>query len=279
MRRHRLMALVGLLVLGGCSGDDPRSLGPVPTAPTTSTTTPATTLPVTSTAPATTSAPATTVRASTTTTAAAGPVLVDGIPQVTATPSRAPVGGRVRIEGTGFTDQTWQGADAPLWLAGGSGCNFYAQATHSVTVSPAGRLAGEFTVPDVGGCRMSDMSVARSHRAPTGSCSSARRASSASSRSPRPPARASMWSSRPTATTPPAGSWPRGWTAPRPRGWSARSASRPCPSADRPGWRSTASFASRRPERRSGPALGGLHVHQRIEEGDVQPDVEASGKR
>jgi hypothetical protein len=156
MRRHRLLALAGLLVLAGCSGDEPRSLGPVPTAPATSTTT--TTLPVTSTAPATTatSAPATTVRAPVTTTTA-GPVMVDGIPQVTVTPSRAPVGGRVRVEGSGFTDPMWRAADAPLWLAGGSGCNFYAQATHSVTVSAAGRLTGEFTVPGAGACRMSDV--------------------------------------------------------------------------------------------------------------------------
>ena len=151
MRRHRIMALAGLL-FAGCSGDDARSLGPVPTAPSTSTTT-ATTLPVTSTAPATTSAPVTTARASTTTTA--GPRLVDGIPQVTATPARAPVGGRVRIEGTGFTDQMWHGAEAPLWLVGQTPCHFFAQATHSVTVSAAGRLSGEFTVPAAGGCRMS----------------------------------------------------------------------------------------------------------------------------
>jgi hypothetical protein len=126
----------------------------VPTAPGTSTTT-AATLPVTSTAPATTAAPATTMRPATTTTAA--PVLVNGIPQVTATPARAPVGGRVRIEGTGFTDSMWRTAEPPLWLAGGTGCNFYAQAGHSITVSSTGRLTGEFTIPDVGGCRMSEI--------------------------------------------------------------------------------------------------------------------------
>jgi hypothetical protein len=152
MRRHRLMALTGLLVLTGCSGDDARSLGPVPTAPTTSTTS----LPITSTAPPTTSTPVTTVRASTTTTTVA-PVVVNGIPQVTVTPARAPVGSRVRLEGTGFTDAMWRVTEPALWLAGGTGCNFYAQATHSVTVSAAGRLAGEFTVPSVGGCRMSDI--------------------------------------------------------------------------------------------------------------------------
>ena len=154
MRRHQLMALAGILFLAGCSNDDARSLGPVPTAPSTSTTT-ATTLPVTSTAPATTAAPATTVRPSTTTTAA--PTLVNGIPQVTATPARAPVGGRVRLEGTGFTDPMWRAAEPPLWLAGGTGCNFYAQASHSITVSSTGRLTGEFTVPSTGTCRMSDI--------------------------------------------------------------------------------------------------------------------------
>src|SRR5687768_8966099 len=91
MRRHRVfpvatLAVVGFLVLSGCSGDGARSLGPVPTAPATSTTT---TPPAPSTiAPAstsTTAATVTTVRASTTTTT--GPRLVDGIPQVTATPA------------------------------------------------------------------------------------------------------------------------------------------------------------------------------------------------
>lgn len=154
MRRHRFLALAGVLVLGGCSNGDARSLAPVPTAPATSTTT-ATTVPVPSTAPATTGPPVTTGRASTTTTAA--PVLVNGIPQVTATPARAPVGGRVRIEGTGFTDPMWRTAEPPLWLAGGSGCNFYAQASHSIAVSSTGRLTGEFTVPSTGNCRMSDI--------------------------------------------------------------------------------------------------------------------------
>ncbi|HJV09415.1 MAG TPA: hypothetical protein VJ653_07025, partial [Acidimicrobiales bacterium] len=103
-------------------------------------------------------APATTVRASTTSTTA-GPRLVDGIPQVTATPARAAVGGQVRIEGTGFTDAMWRAGGAPLWLVGRTGCSMYAQAEHSVTVSAAGRLAGELTVPAFGGCRMSEASA------------------------------------------------------------------------------------------------------------------------
>ena len=160
MRRQRLFPLpaltvVGLLILSGCSGGDARSLGPVPTAPTTTTTEP-----VTSTTPpttATTVAPTTTRPAAATATTAA-PRLVNGIPQVTATPARAPIGGRVRIEGTGFTDPMWRVAEAPLWLVGQTPCHFFAQATHSVTVSAAGRLTGEFTVPVAGGCRMSEES-------------------------------------------------------------------------------------------------------------------------
>ena len=156
MRRHRsFLVTFGLLVFGACSNGGPQSLGPVPTADTTTTTS---TVPVTTTAaPATTTtaATATTVRATTSTTA--GPRLVNGIPQVTATPARAPVGARVRLDGTGFTDSMWRTGDSPLWLVGAGGCNFYAPATHTITVSAAGRLTGEFTVPDTGGCRMSDL--------------------------------------------------------------------------------------------------------------------------
>ena len=157
MRRHRIfpvaiLAVVGFLVLTGCSGDGARSLGPVPTAPATSTTTTPPPAPSTTAATPTTAATLTTVRASTTTTT--GPRLVDGIPQVPATPARAPIGGVVRIEGTGFTDPMWKGADAPLWLVGRTPCDLFAEATHSVTVSAAGRLTGEFTVPLAGGCHM-----------------------------------------------------------------------------------------------------------------------------
>ncbi len=152
------MAVAGLLVvLGACSsGGDPRSLGPVPTAPTTTaepTTTTTVPAPTTTTAggvttsrPPATPAPATTMK----------PVVVDGVPQVTASPSRAAVGARVRIEGTGFTDEMWQARSATLWLAEKGGC-LYAAAQHTVTVSAAGRLNGELTVPSSGNCRMSDV--------------------------------------------------------------------------------------------------------------------------
>ena len=156
MRRLRLSSiLLGLVVLSGCSGDGARTLGPVPTAPSTSTTASTVAVATTKAEPAVTP---TTVRPSSTTTTA-GPRLVDGIPQVTATPARAAVGGQVRIEGIGFTDSMWRVADAPLWLVGRTGCALYAQANHSVMVSASGRLTGEFTVPAFGGCRMSEGSA------------------------------------------------------------------------------------------------------------------------
>jgi hypothetical protein len=155
MRRLRLpLAIIGLLVLGGCSDSGTQSLGPVPTAPSTTT---STTVEVTTTTAA--PAPSTTVttgRPAAATTTTVGPRLVDGIPQVTATPARAPIGATVRVEGTGFTDPMWRAAAPTLWLAERTGCNLFAPATHSITVSSAGRLTGEFTVPAAGACRMSD---------------------------------------------------------------------------------------------------------------------------
>jgi hypothetical protein len=150
-------AVAGVLILGACSsGGDPQSLGPVPTAPpttalpTTSSTSTSTTRPaaVTTTSPPTTRAPSsTTIK----------PVFVDGIPQVTVTPSGAEVGTVVRIEGSGFTTDAWR-SGATLWLVGGSSdCNLYAEARHSITVSSTGRLSGTFTVPAMGDCRMSDL--------------------------------------------------------------------------------------------------------------------------
>ncbi len=149
--RAMAAAVLGLLLLGACSGgDDARSLGPVPTAP-------STTVAPTTTVPATTS---TTVRSSTTiasSTTTVPVVLVGGVPQVTATPARAAVGALVRIEGNGFTNEMWRAQGTNLWLAEKAGCNLYAQATHTVTISATGRLTGQFTVPPIGNCRMSDI--------------------------------------------------------------------------------------------------------------------------
>lgn len=85
------MAMVALLALSACSGgDDARSLGPVPTAPSTS-------VEPTTTTSVPTETSTTAVRGATTTlppgAPAAGttakPVLVNGAPQVTASPPRA----------------------------------------------------------------------------------------------------------------------------------------------------------------------------------------------
>lgn len=150
MRRRPVLAFLGVLVLSGCSGDDARSLGPVPTTSTTMSVTSTSAAPSTTTLPVTTPLPA-----STTTTA--GPRFVNGVPQVTARPARAPIGSRIRFEGAGFTDAMWQGADAPLWLAATTGgCDLYAEAEGAVEVTRDGRLTGEFTVPFRGNCRMTD---------------------------------------------------------------------------------------------------------------------------
>ena len=157
MRRSGLSRWVGVVAavaMSGfvaCSGGDDgvTALPPLTTAPTT-TEPPAVTT--------TTSTPATSVTTTpppATTTTTSRPVVVDGIPQVTGTPSRGPIGTRVRIEGTGFTEDRWKARGASLWLVAPSGCGAYAEAEHTVSVSATGRLTGEFTVPSKGGCRQS----------------------------------------------------------------------------------------------------------------------------
>ena len=119
----------------------------MPTAPETTTTAPpATTSTTMARAATTTAAPPTTVR----------PVVVDGIPQVIATPTRAAVGGRVRIEGTRFTEEIWKPRDTRLWPQGPSGCGLTAEAQHRITVSVAGGLADELVVPATN-CPQSDV--------------------------------------------------------------------------------------------------------------------------
>ena len=156
-------AVAGVLVLTGCSGGgDATTLGLVPTPPTTVVEETTTT-----TAPAPIPTTTTVARRTTTTwpptATTVKPVVVEGIPQVTATPARAAVGSRVRIEGTGFTDDMWKVREAPLWLVGSgpeSPCYFFALTEHTVSVSAAGRLTGEFVVPYTGHCRMSDSDAA-----------------------------------------------------------------------------------------------------------------------
>lgn len=119
---------------------------PTAPVPTTAAVTPSTTLP----------APARAVPPPTTRTTTRAPVYVEGVPQVKATPASAKPGTRVRIEGSGFTDEQWAAQNASLWLVlEGGGCSLYAEAAHSVRVS-GGRLTGEFTVPNRGQCRQSD---------------------------------------------------------------------------------------------------------------------------
>lgn len=86
------------------------------------------------------------------------PIYEDGIPQVKVSPSRGPVGSRVRIDGYGFTDEQWRSAESSLWLVGaGSGtCQLYASAQHTIRITPEGHLTGEFTVPAVGDCRQEE---------------------------------------------------------------------------------------------------------------------------
>lgn len=167
MRRLRTgagaAALVATLLLGGSialslGGAEPAATDlatqPPPSVEVTepSTTAVPTTVPS---APSTGVAPA---RGPTTTQVRApAPVYVDGVPQVKATPASGKVGSRVRVEGLGFTDQQWANPNDSLWLVlDGPGCSLYAEARHSLRVSPGGRLAGEFTVPARGDCRQSD---------------------------------------------------------------------------------------------------------------------------
>ncbi|HEX2064159.1 MAG TPA: hypothetical protein VHE80_07030, partial [Acidimicrobiales bacterium] len=90
------------------------------------------------------------------------PVYKDGIPQVTASPTRGAVGTRVRIEGAGFTDQMWRQGGDDLWLVGdgGDGCFLYADAQHNVRIGSDGLLTGDFVVPAGGGCRQEEREAA-----------------------------------------------------------------------------------------------------------------------
>lgn len=92
-----------------------------------------------------------------TTVAVRQPVYQDGLPQVTATPSRATVGDTVRFSGSAFTDPMWRSNDT-LWLVGTSegGCSLYGQAEGArVTLRAGGLLEGELVVPSNGPCRQS----------------------------------------------------------------------------------------------------------------------------
>ncbi|HVF14048.1 MAG TPA: hypothetical protein VM942_05570 [Acidimicrobiales bacterium] len=86
------------------------------------------------------------------------PVYVNELPQVTATPSRAPSGARVELDGCGFTGDPWQTDGGALWLSAVGGqdtCSLMAEADNDVRVTADGYLTGGFTVPATGVCRFS----------------------------------------------------------------------------------------------------------------------------
>lgn len=158
-----VLAAVGLLG-GACEGETTRDEAGVARPSTTeapgreepTTSAPATPI---STAPPSTTPP--------TTVAGRGAVYVNGIPQVTVTPSRAPVGTTVEVEGYGFTGEPWQTAGGPLWLSGTDGCGLFAPAEHDLRVSGDGQLTGTFVVPEKGECRFEEapgeVSIAGGH--------------------------------------------------------------------------------------------------------------------
>jgi hypothetical protein len=92
----------------------------------------------------------------TTSAARAEPVYVDGVPQVVATPSRAPAGTRVQLDGYGFVGDPWQAGPEYLALTDLSQygeCVVFARADHDLTVTTDGHLSGHFVVPAEGECR------------------------------------------------------------------------------------------------------------------------------
>ncbi len=83
------------------------------------------------------------------------PTVVDELPWMTVSPSRAVAGTRVFLDGYGFTADHWQ-SHGQLWLsiAGGqSSCHLVAKADSQVFLEGAGRLFGSFVVPETGICR------------------------------------------------------------------------------------------------------------------------------
>ena len=85
-------------------------------------------------------------------------------PWVVVSPSRAPAGTRVFLDGTGFTADHWQ-SHGQLWLSivgGQSSCYLMALADSQVVIDDTGHLEGSFVVPEKGPCRFSvdEMSTA-----------------------------------------------------------------------------------------------------------------------
>ena len=73
------------------------------------------------------------------------------------TPTAAPVGATVQIEGVGFFGDPWTSPEAPLYLlAPGEQCYLYAAAEHSIHIDANGHLRGDFVVPAHGDCLFED---------------------------------------------------------------------------------------------------------------------------
>ncbi len=149
-----LGGILAALALGACTGGDDSGSASLGDPGTTT----STTLAVEPVSSSSVVSPSSTAPARPVATTTPAPVLVDGVPQVRATPSRAAIGTRVQIEGYGFTDQQWKSPGGTLWLsAQRAPCALVAQTTASVTVSADGRLRGSFVVPATGACRQSDV--------------------------------------------------------------------------------------------------------------------------
>ena len=157
--------MTAVLAFAGCAGGSDRSLAPptvveteAPAGTTTVVPVKQTTRRAATTLPSTT----TTLRRTTTTAQDRAPVYdANGLPQVTASPPQGGVGDTVHVDGYGFTDAHWQDAGSTLWLSGPGGdpgCVVYAEADHTLRVSPDGRLHGDFVVPSHGGCRQGGVS-------------------------------------------------------------------------------------------------------------------------
>ncbi|MBA2496218.1 MAG: hypothetical protein H0V33_03835 [Acidimicrobiia bacterium] len=88
----------------------------------------------------------------------AHPATADGAPSLVVSPARAAVGATVSVEGDGFLGDPWNATDAPLYLVGGGdGCALHAVADADVQIDGDGHLVGDFVVPAIGDCRMSEI--------------------------------------------------------------------------------------------------------------------------
>ncbi|MGI8810555.1 MAG: hypothetical protein ACR2KK_22440 [Acidimicrobiales bacterium] len=164
------MAAAGLMVTGACAGGAVTRSFPLDVGKATTTTTSIPSSTTTSTTIAATTTSTSALRATTTTagvvrntTPTAKPTTSPrplqpkpSEPRIIASPPGAVPESRVSIWGEGFTAEHWRTPNVPLWLAGGpSGCDFFAEADHQVTVTAGGELQGSFVVPSHGACRQS----------------------------------------------------------------------------------------------------------------------------